>query len=274
LYDIIVGTKLSQEFQDGLRAALKVTFGSDSPPGIFIRSDTNVEDLAGFTGAGLNLTLPNVVGFENLLAGITRVWASPFTARAFSWRQSHMTKPEHVYTSILLLESVPSDKSGVLVTQDIDTGDRGVLSVAVNEGLGGAVDGQAAESLRIAMDGSGVRVLATATAPWRRVPDHEGGLTFLPSSGSDTVLQADEITQLIDFTRQMPDKFPAITDDEGNFAPADVEFGFLNGDLMLFQIRPFLDSKMAKGVTYLQKMDSQLKNTGAVEVDMNGVPEI
>ncbi len=42
----------------------------------------------------------------------------------------------------------------MLVTQDIDTGDRDVISVAVNEGLGGAVDGQAAESLRIALDGS------------------------------------------------------------------------------------------------------------------------
>ena len=62
--------------------------------------------------------------------------------------------------------------------------------MAVNEGLGGAVDGQAAESLRIPLDGSTVQVLATATAPWRRVPDPKGGLTFLPSSGSDTVLQA------------------------------------------------------------------------------------
>ncbi len=50
-----------------VRAAMKETFGSDNPPGVFVRSDTNVEDLAGFTGAGLNLTLPNVVGFP--LAG-------------------------------------------------------------------------------------------------------------------------------------------------------------------------------------------------------------
>ena len=55
-----------------------------------MRSDTNVEDLAGFTGAGLNLTLPNVVGFDNLVRAISQVWASPFTARAFAWRQSHI----------------------------------------------------------------------------------------------------------------------------------------------------------------------------------------
>ena len=251
---------------------MKETFGTDNPPGVFVRSDTNVEDLAGFTGAGLNLTLPNVVGFDNLLRGVASVWASPFTARAFAWRQSHMTQPEHVYTSILLLESVASDKSGVLVTQDIDTGDRNVVSVAINEGLGGAVDGQAAESLRIALDGSSVKVLATATAPWRRVPDPQGGLTILSSSGNDTVLQPVEIAQVIEFARHLPEKFPSITDDEGNSAPADVEFGFVNKQLRLFQLRPFLDSKQAQGISYLQQMDAQLANTRLIDVNMKGVP--
>jgi hypothetical protein len=273
LYKHIVDSQLSEKFTGRLRAALKETFGSENPPGVFVRSDTNVEDLAGFTGAGLNLTLPNVVGFENLLQSITEVWASPFTARAFAWRQFHMSQPEHVYTSILLLESVASDKSGVLVTEDIDTGNREVISVAVNEGLGGAVDGQAAESLRIALDGSPVRVLATATDPWRRVPNPAGGLLFLPSSGSDMVLQAKEIEQLIDFARHLPDNFPPIVDDQGVSAPADVEFGFLNGDLRLFQLRPFLDSHAARGIEYLHEMEARLKNTASVQVDMNGVPE-
>jgi hypothetical protein len=272
LYEIIAGTLPGQAFQDQLRAALRETFGSDNPPGVFVRSDTNVEDLAGFTGAGLNLTLPNVVGFDNLLRSIAEVWASPFTARAFAWRQSHMTRPEHVYTSILLLESVASDKSGVLVTQDIDTGDPNVISVAVNEGLGGAVDGQAAESLRVALDGSGVRVLATATAPWRRVPDPAGGLQRLPSSGSDTVLAPEEIAQLVDFARNLPRNFPPITDDEGKPAPADVEFGFLHGQLRLFQLRPFLESKMARGIGYLQSMESHLEDTQHVVVTMSGLP--
>ncbi len=273
LYDIIVNTQPSDKFVQQLILAMQEAFGSDDPPGVFVRSDTNVEDLAGFTGAGLNLTLPNVVGHDNLLKSIASVWASPFTARAFAWRQSHMTQPEHVYTSILLLESVASDKSGVLVTQDIDTGSRDVISVAVNEGLGGAVDGQAAESLRIALDGSYVRVLATTTAPLRRVPDPSGDLQFLPSSGSDTVLQPGEITQLIEFASGLPQKFPAITDDEGNSAPADVEFGFLNGDLRLFQLRPFLESKMARGIGYLNDMEARLADTASINVNLNGVPQ-
>ena len=273
LYDIIINTPHSPEFEQQLRTALKETFGSDKPPGVFVRSDTNVEDLAGFTGAGLNLTLPNVVGFDELLGSINEVWASPFTARAFAWRQSHMTQPQHVYTSILLLESVGSDKSGVLVTQDIDTGNRDVISVAVNEGLGGAVDGQAAESLRVALDGSYVRVLATATAPWRRVPDPAGGLLELPASGSDTVLQEAEIAQLIDFAKNLPTIFPPITDDEGNSAPADVEFGFLDGQLRLFQLRPFLESKQARGIDYLREMEGRLIDTATVRVNLNEVPK-
>ena len=44
-----------------------------------MRSDTNVEDLPGFTGAGLNLTVFNIVGFDNIVKAISEVWASPYT---------------------------------------------------------------------------------------------------------------------------------------------------------------------------------------------------
>jgi len=271
LYQRLLDTKLPADFKADLRQALTAALGGE-PVGLFVRSDTNVEDLAGFTGAGLNLTLPNVIDFEELLESITRVWASPFTARAFAWRQSHMAAPEHVYTSILLLESVGSDKSGVLVTADIDTGARDVISVAVNEGLGGAVDGQAAESLRIPMDGSPVRVLATATAPWRRLLDPQGGITKVPTSGTDAVLSPEDIAQLIEFTRSLPQRFPPITDDAGNPAPADVEFGFLDGRLRLFQLRPFLDSASVAGNSYLQQMDERAGDQRDQVVNMKEVP--
>jgi hypothetical protein len=80
-----------------------------------------------------------------------------------------MTGPEHVYPAVLLLRTVPSEKSGVMVTQDLDTGDRAVLSIAVNEGAQGAVEGQAAEMLRVDTAGGETRLLAAATAPRRIV---------------------------------------------------------------------------------------------------------
>jgi hypothetical protein len=273
LYQHILDTQLTDAFKSNLRQALDEALGGEAV-GLFVRSDTNVEDLAGFTGAGLNLTLPNVVDFDELLASIPRVWASPFTARAFSWRQSHMTEPEHVYTSILLLESVGSDKSGVLVTADIDTGATDVLSVAVNEGLGGAVDGQAAESLRIPLAGGPERVMATATARLRRILSPEGGIIKVPSSGRDRVLSEADINKLRDFARSLPKRFPPITDDSGKPAPADVEFGFLDDRLRLFQLRPFLGNASVERNSYLQKMDARSGKNLGKPVDMTKVPQL
>jgi hypothetical protein len=272
LYKLVAHTRLDAAFQARLRATMIRTFGSLDGLGVFIRSDTNVEDLPGFTGAGLNLTLPNVVGFDNIVAGIAEVWASPFTARAFAWRQSHMEHPEDVYPAVLLLKSVPNDKSGVMVTADIDTGDTAVLSVAVNEGVGGAVDGQSAESLRIDTRDGSVRVLATATAPTRRIPAPGGGIETLPVSGSETVLRPEEIRTLIRFAHELPQRFPPITDDAGKPVPADIEFGFLDGKLQLFQLRPFLENRQARGSAYLKRMDQSLKVSENVRVDMREVP--
>ena len=255
-------TLLKVDFDDDFRrrlaSAMESVFGPDGTYGVFVRSDTNVEDLPGFTGAGLNKTIPNVVGFENVLAAIPRVWASPFSKRAFAWRQSHMDLPQHVYASVLILRSVPSQKSGVMVTRDIDTGEKGWVSVAVNEGVGGAVDGQAAESLRINVKTGEVRMLAQATAPWRRVLNPNGGVDKELVAGAETVLKADEIEQLIHLTLDLPQRYPSILDADGNPAAADIEFGFIDSKLQLFQIRPFLESIQARSNEYLNDLDKEM----------------
>jgi hypothetical protein len=271
IYRLIAETDPGPDFRAGLAAAMQRVFGSKDL-GVFIRSDTNVEDLPGFTGAGLNLTLPNVVGFDAIVQGISEVWASPYTERAFAWRNAHMNLPEHVYPAVLLLETVPSDISGVMITADVSSGDRDYLSVAVNEGVGGAVSGQAAESVRIDRRTGDIRLLSVATAPVREVPSKRGGIEVLPASGSDQLLQPAEAQQLIRFVADLPSRFPAITDDEGRPAPADVEFAFVDGKLQLLQIRPFLESRRARGSDYLAQMDRAVAARMSDRVDMNGVP--
>ncbi len=273
LQDWILHADPGEAFRSELRAAMEKTFGPDGSYGVFVRSDTNVEDLPGFTGAGLNLTVGNVVGFDNVIAAISKVWASPFSERAFSWRQAHMDQPEHVYPAILLLLSVPSEKSGVLVTQDIDNGNRDWISVAINEGIGGAVDGQASESLRINKKTGKVRVLAQATAPTRRVLGRSGGLQEVPVSGSDRVLKPAEAKLLIAFVNELPKRFPPIVNDKGQPAPADVEFGFLKGKLRLFQLRPFLESAKVQDSGYLKSLDKNMKGKMGQTIDMNAIPK-
>jgi hypothetical protein len=258
LYDFIRNADPGPGFRQKLKAAMERTFGADFRGGVFVRSDTNVEDLPGFTGAGLNLTLPHVVGLDRVAEAIAEVWASPYTARAFAWRQGHMRDPENVYPAVLLLETVPSDKSGVMVTQGLETGDRAVLSVAVNEGMGGAVEGQAAESLRIDTRDGDMSVLATATAPWRSVPRPEGGVAKARASGNETLLTPEEIRKLVQFSKDLPARFPAIVDDEGRLVAADVEFAFVKGALELLEIRPFLEARPRQRTV---RMDGGLRAT-------------
>jgi hypothetical protein len=272
LYSFISNTDPGPAFRQELRAAMDRVFGPGFKGGVFVRSDTNVEDLPGFTGAGLNLTLPNLVGFDNLVKGISQVWASPYTARAFAWRQSNMRDPENVYPAVLLLQTVPSEKSGVMVTQGLESQDNTRLSVAVNEGMGGAVEGQAAESLRIDTRDGHAYVLATATAPWRSVPLPEGGVAKVRTSGGETLLQPDEIGQLIQFSKELPTRFPPIVDDAGKPAAADVEFAFVGGKLQLLQIRPFLESGRARQSVHLVRMDDGLRASFARPVRLDEVP--
>jgi hypothetical protein len=260
------------QFKAQLRAALDENFGADGSYGVFIRSDTNVEDLPGFTGAGLNLTLPNIVGYENILEAIRRVWASPFEDRSYGWRQGNMTDPEYVFPAVVVQYSFQAEKSGVMVTADVETGDTRFLTVAVNEGVGGAVEGQAAESLLIDTRTGKVRFLAQATAPLRTLVPLSGGIAKAPASGTAEVLKPGEIKQLIAMSRDVT-RFPTLRDEDGKLLPADIEFAFKDGKLALLQIRPFVENKRARRNQYLSELDAGLELRSSASVDLSGIPK-
>ncbi|WP_126452962.1 PEP/pyruvate-binding domain-containing protein [Sulfuriflexus mobilis] len=259
------------EFRTQLREALHRHLGEEDNYTLFVRSDTNMEDLPGFTGAGLNLTVPNVKGFDALLDAIRQVWASPFTERAFNWRQRRMQQPEHVYVSVLLMPSVAVDKSGVMVTADVAADKPGWITVAMNEGVGGAVQGQAAEELRINVASGQVQLLAEASSPVRRVLNAQGGLDSLPVSASEEVLSAEEIRQLRDLARELPRRFP-MQDEQGQAAAIDVEFGYYADKLILFQARPYLASRSAQKNQYLKDLDAGLHDSGQQRIVLDDVP--
>lgn len=260
---------LPADLVDSLRVLTPQTFGAD---GIYVRSDTNLEDLPGFTGAGLNRTVPNVVGFDKVLSAIREVWASPYTERAYGWRQGVMDRPEHVYVSVLLQRAVPSEKSGVMVTADPVSGDAGYVLIAVNEGAGGAVDGQSVESLRLRLADERVELLNSATEPMRRETVAGGGLRDVPASGNPAVLMPAERRALAQVARTIPQRYPQLRDAENRPAPADVEFAFAGGRLYLMQIRPFLHSTRAQRSAYLRQLDAGVAPAADAFVDLDAVP--
>jgi hypothetical protein len=158
-----------------------------------------------------------------------------------------------------------------MVTTDITYNQPGWVTLAVNEGIGGAVQGEAAEELRLHLDTGRVQLLAEATAPLRRVLDAGGGLRKIPVSNRQAVLSNDEIHQLRQLAQVLPARYPML-DDQGQPTAADVEFGYDDGKLVLFQVRPYLTSRRALQDQYLRDLDSGLAATANLPVQLDAVP--
>jgi len=247
---------LKQAIRNGLdrRGLLKSDDKSQSV-GCFVRSDTNVEDLDNFNGAGLNLTVFNRKSLEEIYEGLKEVWASPFEFRSFSWRQTLIDDPIWVLSSVVILEAVPNDKSGVLVTSDVNTGDAGKMTVATSEGVGGAVDGTSAETLL--WSPQSVELVNLFKSPWKNQLLPGGGSAIVPSTGKDTVLEPDELKQIIAAGQKISATFEPALDPAGKKKPWDIEFGFRAGKLWLFQCRPFLGNDSLNNIPALASLEGQ-----------------
>lgn len=240
-------------FRDQVDAAYRRSFSS--PLGTlatFIRSDTNMEDLADFSGAGLNLTVPNVIREEDVLQGIRRVWASPYRERSYRWRQKYLLNPEDVYPSILILQSVPVDRSGVMITTGISSGRSEDVTLAFSRGVGGAVDGQAAETWLMAPQQ--VTLLSPAREPAFRALPATGGTVQRRTSYERRILSERDLAELRRLSTEVRTRLPEMPGMQ-SAGPWDVELGFLGDALWLFQMRPFVENRAAGSTTYLQNMD-------------------
>jgi hypothetical protein len=250
---------LSEELKTAIRdrldeQGLLLAEDKSQTPGCFVRSDTNVEDQDNFNGAGLNLTLFNLKSLDEIYAGLKAVWASPFTYRSFSWRQTLIDEPLWVLPSVVILESVPSEKSGVLVTADINTGDQSKMLIATSEGVGGAVDGTPAETLLWSADGT--ELVTQFKSHSRRLLKPEGGTEVVPATGNDYVLAPEEVTALTDAANKINETLDPARDPAGNSRAWDIEFGFADGKLWLFQVRPFIGNEDMQNVPALAALES------------------
>ena len=221
--------------------------------GVFVRSDTNVEDLDNFNGAGLNLTLFNLKSLDDILEALKEVWASPFSLRSFSWRQTLIDEPLWVLPSVVILESVPSEKSGVLVTGRISDGSAGAMTIATSEGVGGAVDGTSAET--VVWSPEGVEVVTLFKSPYRNLLIPGGGTEVVPSTGKEYVLSKANIDELVAAGKLISEKFEPALDSSGKPRPWDIEFGFTGDKLWLFQSRPFIGNDSLKNVPALAALE-------------------
>jgi len=258
--------KFSSDFIKDLKSSFKNAIGEelgDIP--VFLRSDTNMEDLKDFTGAGLNLTVFNVLEEEKIMQGIRDVWASPYTERSYKWRQKYLLNPENVYPSILIIPGVDVDYSGVSITKGITSGKEDDMTVAFSRGAGGAVDGQAAESYLLTASGKNILLSPAREPSYRRLP-LSGGTSDNIATFDKNILNQENLKELRELTDEVNRILPT-TEGVESSGPFDIELGFKDDQMWLFQIRPFVENKNAKASAYLESITPKLPGDISVSKD-------
>lgn len=87
---------------------------------VMVRSSANAEDLEDMSGAGLYDSIANipVESQDALKSAVSRVWASLWTSRAASSRNSYGVSHFDVSMSVLIQEMIPADFSFVAFSRD------------------------------------------------------------------------------------------------------------------------------------------------------------
>jgi len=111
-------------------------------------------------------------------------------------------------------------------------------------GVGGAVAGEAAETLVLTDSGNEILV-SEAKTPYQRALNPAGGVDWVPAP-EGPVLTATEKRQLRELAAEVNSKYTPVLDDSGQPRPWDIEFGFVAGELTLFQIRPLVEKGQAR----------------------------
>ena len=231
------------------------------PWACFVRSDTNVEDLDDFNGAGLNLTLFNRRSLDDVYAALTGglglalqlpllLVAADADRRAALGAALGGDPRKRTHDEI----------GGARHRRPRRIGDRTKMLVATSEGVGGAVDGTPAETL--VWSPAGVELVTMFKSPYRRLLRPDGGSEIVASTGSEYVLSADELAELVATAARIRDEFEPSVDPAGNPRPWDIEFGFAGGKLWLFQARPFIGNESLANVPALAAYEVPRRGAG------------
>ena len=126
--------KLEEAIVSAYRELAK-RIGVDKPR-VAVRSSATVEDLPEASFAGQQETYLNVVGEEEVVEHVKKVWASLWTARALSYRDSLNIEHESALMAVIVQKMVNSRSAGVMFTVHPVTRERDKIAIESSWGLG------------------------------------------------------------------------------------------------------------------------------------------
>src|SRR3989440_329445 len=134
----MLATTIPTEIADAITGAYGV-LGSGEPIPVAVRSSATAEDLPFASFAGQQDTYLNIMGVEAVLDAVRRCWASLWTDRAVSYRESLGLDQSSVKLAVVVQRMIESSVAGVLFTANPVTGKRRQAVIDANPGLGEAV---------------------------------------------------------------------------------------------------------------------------------------
>ncbi len=172
---------------------------------VAIRSSATAEDLPTASFAGQQDTFLNVAGLDDVLRHIRACWASAWSDRAVQYRQAQ--SPANVSVAVVVQTMVPCQAAGVAFSLDPLNGTESVTIEAV-EGLGD-------------------RLMSGSAEPVRYRVSPQGAATADPLARA--ILSPHQVQHLAQTVRRLEAHFGC---------PQDVEWGYADDALYLFQSRP------------------------------------
>jgi phosphohistidine swiveling domain-containing protein len=225
--EALVSTPLPEGVTEAVRAAY-TGLGVDVP--VAVRSSATAEDLPWASFAGQQDTFLNVVGADAVLDAVRRCWASLWTERAVSYRETQGIDHAAVQIAVVVQQMVDAEVAGVLFTADPVVGTRDRAVIDASPGLGESVVSGAVNPDHVVVDADGVHVTPGDKATQVR-PLPGGGTERVPvTDAAGACLTDEQATALANLGRRVEAHFGA---------PQDIEWAIdADGELWLTQARP------------------------------------
>ena len=152
-------------------------------PRVAVRSSATVEDLPEASFAGQQETYLNVRGEEEVVDYVKRAWASLWTARALSYRDSLNIDHESALMAVVVQKMVNSRSSGVMFTIHPVTGEEDKIVIESIWGLGEYIVGGKVTPDRFVLDKATLEILES------KVSEKRKALFYDPSEGSNVEVE-------------------------------------------------------------------------------------
>ncbi|GFS84693.1 putative phosphoenolpyruvate synthase [Trichonephila clavipes] len=201
-----------------------------------VRSSATGEDTEQMSAAGQMDTYLGVSGIKEIISAIKKCWASQFSFIAVQYKRQNgqvINSP----MAVVVQEMVSCDVAGVLFTCDPLTGNPSVLSITANYGLGESVVSGAEEPDSIEIDR---RIEGNLTIKNKIIGSKTRRIILKGDGGTKTEEVSDKDKQTCCLTDNMALRLAnlAVKIEKSYGSHRDIEWGFWNNNLYIFQSRP------------------------------------